>query len=111
MKAEINMLVSISRVALPLIAGGVLLATSAQAGTIILRNTDMPNVCGLEVSVGPNAPDAPVQQFGDLQAEWETQFDADKICFRFSNPPEACGGWTPWKCCEAGAGEQLCVLE
>jgi hypothetical protein len=49
------------------IAGAALaIATSALAGPIIVRNEDIPNVCGLEISVGPNAPDAPVQQFGEL---------------------------------------------
>jgi hypothetical protein len=40
------------------------IATSELSGPIIVRNEDIPNVCGLENSVGPNAPH--VQQFGEL---------------------------------------------
>jgi hypothetical protein len=96
---------------LSIVGAGIIFATSAIAGPIILRNEDIPNICGLEVSVGPNAPDAPAQQFGDLQGGWEQQFDANKVCFRVSNPPDVCGSWSDWKCCEAGEGEQLCAVE
>jgi len=87
-----------SLVTMAAVASIVSIASSALAAPIILRNEDIPNICGLEVSVGPNAPDAPAQQFGDLQPMWEQDFDANKICFRVSNPPDVCGSWSDWKC-------------
>ncbi len=105
------MAVSRSLATLAAVAAAVGIATSAFAGPIILRNEDIPNICGLEVSVGPNAPDAPVRQFGDLQPMWEQQFDADKICYRVSEPNDQCGTWSDWRCCESSGGETLCSVD
>ncbi len=88
-----------------------LLAQAALAGPILLRNDYSPSICGLEVSVGENAPDAPVQQFGGIQQPWEQSFDASKICYRVSTPPDSCGAWTDWRCCEAKEGESLCAID
>ncbi len=88
-----------------------LVAQTAFAGTITLRNEYFTEVCGVEVSVGENAPDAPVQQFGGIEQPWEQVFDADKICVRRSNPADTCGNWTDWHCCESGGGAALCALE
>lgn len=87
-----------------------LVAAQALAGPILLRNNESPNLCGLEVSVGENAPNAPVQSFGDLEMNWEQAFDANKLCYRVSEPPEMCGTWSDWRCCEAGDGETLCAI-
>lgn len=88
-----------------------LIAQAALAGPILLRNDYSPSICGLEVSVGENAPDAPVQQFGGIQQPWEQSFDAAKICYRVSTPPDTCGTWSDWRCCEAKDGESLCAIE
>lgn len=95
------------------VAAGVsiVIAGTAFAGPILLRNDYAPSVCGLEVSVGPNAPDAPVQQFGGIQQPWEQSFDAAKICYRVSEPPDTCGTWSNWRCCEAKDGESLCAIQ
>jgi|GEM_PF-3178080 len=94
------------------LAGAVAMtAQAALAGEIILRNEYAPEVCGLEVSVGDNAPDAPVQQFGDINQPWEQVFDAGKICYRVSTPPESCGTWTDWRCCEGTDGQSLCAIQ
>jgi hypothetical protein len=94
------------------LAGAVsLVAHAALAGPILLRNDYAPNICGLEVSVGDTAPDAPVQQFGGIQQPWEQSFDAGKICYRVSEPPDICGTWSDWRCCEAKDGESLCAIQ
>lgn len=86
-------------------------AAPAFAGPIFLESNEIPNICGLEVSVGPDAPASPVQQFGDIEPPWRQEFDSDKICYRVSNPPEACtGSWTEWRCCESSGGESLCSV-
>jgi len=86
------------------------IAGQALAGPILLRNEEAPNLCGLEVSVGENAPNGPVQSFGDLEINWEQSFDTNKLCYRVSEPPEMCGTWSDWRCCEAGDGEKLCSI-
>jgi hypothetical protein len=94
------------------LAGAVAMtAQSAFAGPIVLRNDYAPSICGLEVSVGENAPDAPVQQFGGIEQPWEQSFDATKICYRVSEPPDTCGTWSDWRCCEAKDGESLCAID
>jgi hypothetical protein len=100
-------------IALAFALAGVLgvMAQTALAGTITLRNEYFTEVCGIEVSVGDNAPDAPVQQFGGIEQPWEQVFDADKICVRRSDPVDSCGKWTEWHCCESGGGAALCALE
>jgi hypothetical protein len=92
-------------------AGAVaLIAGSALAGSIILRS-EVPSVCEVEVAVGPGAPNAPIQKFGDLTLPWEQIFDTDKLCVRYSEPPEQCGSWTDWHCCESSGAESLCVID
>lgn len=93
-----------------LVLTGTAVLSSTAIGQIFLESNEIPNVCGLEVSVGPNAPDAPVQQFGDLEPPWRQEFDAAKICYRVSNPPDVCGAWTEWRCCASSGGETLCAV-
>ena len=91
----------------------VLTATTgpANAGPIILENNASPNVCEVEVTVGPNAPEGPVQKFGDLEYNWRQVFDTNRLCYRVSEPPETCTGtWTDWRCGDAPAGESLCAM-
>lgn len=95
---------------LALAAAAILCVAPANAGPIFLESNEIPNICGLEVSVGPDAPNAPVQQFGDIEPPWRQEFDADKICYRVSNPPDTCAGWSDWRCCESSGGQTLCSV-
>jgi hypothetical protein len=93
------------------LAAAGLAAETCLAQKIILRNDYSPNICGLEVSVGDNAPDAPVQQFGGITQPWEQIFEAGKICYRVSQPPQDCNSMSDWRCCESSGDETLCAIQ
>jgi len=84
-------------------------ASQAQAEIVLRAETS--EFCEVEVSVGADAPNAPVQKFGDLTLPWEHIFDADKICFRHSVEDD-CDAFVDWQCCESSGGkETLCVID
>ncbi|MEJ8573967.1 hypothetical protein [Microbaculum marinum] len=92
---------------------GVMAAVSvpAVAATIILENNAGPNVCEVQVAIGPYAPEGPTENFGDLQFNWRRTFTTDKLCYRISEPPDDCSGvYSKWTCCESTGGETLCAM-
>lgn len=103
---------SIARPAVLVAALSLIPTGAALAGPIILENNAGPNVCEVQVSVGPDAPNGPIQTFGGLDFNWRQEIDADRLCYRVSVPPENCSGsFTDWRCCEAAGGESLCAIE
>lgn len=87
------------------IFGGLLglhFAGLALAGEVKLVSDTLDMVCRVEVSVGPDAPNAPVETFVDVAKGWSIT-KPEKLCYRRASTVDNCESgmtqWnTPWKC-------------
>ena len=74
----------------------------ASAGEVKLVSDTMDMVCRVEVTAGPDAPNAPVETYTDVKKDWSIT-KPDKLCYRRASTPENCDSgmtqWnTQWKC-------------
>jgi len=72
------------------------------AGEVKLVSDTMDMVCRVEVTAGPDAPNAPVETYTDVKKDWSIT-KPDKLCYRRASTPENCDSgmtqWnTQWKC-------------
>ena len=87
------------------------LASIAQAlaGEVKLVSDTLDMVCRVEVTSGPDAPNAPVETYTDVKRDWSIT-KPDKLCYRRASTPDNCDSgmtqWnTQWKCAaKAGSG-------
>ena len=76
----------------------------ASAGEVKLVSDTMDMVCRVEVTSGPNAPNAPIETYTDVKKDWSIT-KPDKLCYRRASTPDNCDSgmtqWnTQWKCTE-----------
>src|SRR3954467_15245884 len=76
----------------------------ASAGEVKLVSDTMDMVCRVEVTSGPDAPNAPVETYTDVKKDWSIT-KPDKLCYRRASTPDNCESgmtqWnTQWKCAE-----------
>jgi hypothetical protein len=76
----------------------------ASAGEVKLVSDTMDMVCRVEVTAGPDAPNAPVETYTDVKKDWSIT-KPDKLCYRRASTPDNCDSgmtqWnTQWKCAE-----------
>ena len=81
--------------------------TNALAGDVKLVSDTWGNVCGVEVTWGPDAPNGtPVEFHTDVPRNWSIT-KPDRLCYRRASTPDNCeSGMTQWKTqwkCAAGA--------
>jgi len=74
----------------------------ASAGEVKLVSDTMDMVCRVEVTAGPDAPNAPVETYTDVKKDWSIT-KPDKLCYRRASAPDNCDSgmtqWnTQWKC-------------
>jgi len=74
----------------------------ASAGEVKLVSDTMDMVCRVEVTAGPDAPNAPVETYTDVKKDWSIT-KPEKLCYRRASTPENCDSgmtqWnTQWKC-------------
>jgi hypothetical protein len=89
----------------------------ALAGDVKLVSDTWDNVCGVEISWGPNAPDdTHSEHFVDVETGWSIT-KPDKLCYRRAATPDNCDSgmtqWkTPWRCAtKPGAGVEELSLQ
>ena len=86
-----------------------LLPATASAGDVRLVSDTIEFVCRVEVTVGPDAPNGPVETHLDVKKGWSIT-RPDRLCYRRASTPENCESgmtqWnTPWRCAaKADAG-------
>ena len=69
---------------------------NTQAGDVKLVSDTMDMVCRVEVTSGPDAPDAPVETYSDVKRDWAIT-RPDKLCYRRASTPDNCdSGMTRW---------------
>jgi hypothetical protein len=78
----------------------------AWAGEVKLVSDTMDIVCRVEVTSGPDAPNAPVETYTDVKRDWSIT-KPDKLCYRRASTPENCESgmtqWnTQWRCVAKG---------
>ena len=76
----------------------------ASAGEVKLVSDTMDMICRVEVTSGPDAPNAPVETYTDVKKDWSIT-KPDKLCYRRASTPDNCDSgmtqWnTQWKCAE-----------
>ena len=76
----------------------------ASAGEVKLVSDTMDMVCRVEVTAGPDAPNAPVETYTDVKKDWSIT-KPGKLCYRRASTPDNCdSGMTQWntqcKCAE-----------
>ena len=76
----------------------------AFAGEVKLVSDTMDMICRVEVTSGPDAPNAPVETYTDVKKDWSIT-KPDKLCYRRASTPDNCDSgmtqWnTQWKCVE-----------
>jgi hypothetical protein len=74
----------------------------ASAGEVKLVSDTMDMICRVEVTSGPDAPNAPVETYTDVKKDWSIT-KPDKLCYRRASTPDNCDSgmtqWnTQWKC-------------
>ena len=74
------------------------------AGEVKLVSDTLDMICRVEVTSGPDAPNAPVETYTDVARGWSIT-KPDKLCYRRPTTPDNCDSgmtqWkTPWKCAE-----------
>jgi hypothetical protein len=74
----------------------------ASAGDVRLVSDTIDMICRVEVTSGPDAPDAPVETYVDVTKGWSLT-KPDKLCYRRASTPDNCDSgmtqWnTQWKC-------------
>ena len=74
----------------------------ASAGEVKLVSDTMDMICRVEVTSGPDAPNAPVETYTDVRKDWSIT-KPDKLCYRRASTPDNCDSgmtqWnTQWKC-------------
>lgn len=74
----------------------------ASAGEIKLVSDTLDMVCRVEVTSGPDAPNAPVETYTDVAKGWSLT-KPDRLCYRRASTVDNCESgmtqWnTPWKC-------------
>lgn len=82
--------------------------THALAGDVKLVSDTLENVCGVEITWGPEAPNGtPVEIHADVSKNWSIT-KPDRLCYRRPTTPDNCdSGMTQWKTqwkCAASAG-------
>ena len=89
----------------------------AFAGDVKLVSDTWDEVCRVEVTWGPNAPEStPVEQFLDVKRNWSIT-RPERLCYRRASTPDNCDSgmtqWnTQWKCAaSAGAGTEQLSLQ
>jgi hypothetical protein len=82
----------------------------ALAGDIKLVSDTWDNICRVEVTWGPDAPNGtPVEHHADVSRNWSV-IKPDRLCYRRASTPDNCDSgmtqWnTPWKCAaKTGSG-------
>jgi hypothetical protein len=80
----------------------------ALAGEVKLVSDTWDEVCRVEITWGPAAPEGtPVEQFLDVKKHWSIT-KPDRLCYRRASTPDNCdSGMTQWNTqwkCAAGAG-------
>ena len=80
------------------------LASIAQAwaGEVKLVSDTIDLICRVEITSGPDAPNAPVETYIDVKKDWSIT-KPDKLCYRRASAPDNCDSgmtqWnTQWKC-------------
>jgi hypothetical protein len=82
---------------------------AAAAGEIKLVSDTLDMICRVEVSTGPDAPNAAVETYVDVAKGWSIT-KPDRLCYRRASTVDNCDSgmtqWnTPWKCvARAGTG-------
>ena len=76
----------------------------ASAGDVKLVSDTMDMICRVEVTSGPDAPNAPVETYTDVIKGWSIT-KPDRLCYRRASTPDNCDSgmtqWnTQWKCAE-----------
>jgi hypothetical protein len=72
------------------------LMAQASAGEVKLVSDTMDMVCRVEVTSGPDAPDAPIETYTDVKKDWSIT-KPDKLCYRRAATPDNCdSGMTRW---------------
>jgi len=91
--------------------------TYARAGDVKLVSDTWDNVCRVEVTWGPNAPDGtPVEYHPEVSRNWSIT-KPDRLCYRRASTPDNCDSgmtqWkTQWKCTDkAGSGTEEISLQ
>lgn len=74
----------------------------AAAGEIRLVSDTLDMICRVEVTTGPDAPNAPVETFVDVAKGWSIT-KPERLCYRRASTVDNCDSgmtqWnTPWKC-------------
>ena len=74
----------------------------ASAGEVKLVSDTMDMICRVEVTSGPDAPNAPVETYTDVKRDWSIT-KPDRLCYRRASTPDNCDSgmtqWnTQWKC-------------
>ena len=74
----------------------------ASAGEVKLVSDTMDIVCRVEITSGPDAPNAPIETYIDVKKDWSIT-KPDKLCYRRASTPDNCESgmtqWnTQWKC-------------
>lgn len=83
------------------------LGQKANATSITLDTTDT-ELCEVQVTIGPEAPNGPIHRFTDIDTDDRYTFQTNKLCNRRSVGGEACTDeYTEWACCEAKDGEDI----
>jgi len=83
--------------------------TNALAGDVKLVSDTWENVCGVEITWGPDAPNGTPSEFHtDVPRNWSIT-KPDRLCYRRASTPDNCdSGMTQWKTqwkCAASAGD------
>ena len=74
----------------------------AAAGEVKLVSDTIDMICRVEVTSGPDAPNARVETYTDVAMGWSIT-KAEKLCYRRASTPDNCDSgmtqWnTQWKC-------------
>jgi hypothetical protein len=86
-------------------------AAYAFAGDVKLVSDTLDNVCMVEITWGPDAPNGtPVEHHNDVSRNWSIT-KPDRLCYRRASTPDNCdSGMTQWKTqwkCAAKAGSGI----
>ena len=107
-----------TRFFLGIVAGLLALGSTAQAssGEVKLVSGTFDEICRVEVTSGPDAPNAPVETHVDVKKGWSITKQG-KLCYRRASTVDNCDSgmtqWnTQWKCAEkADSGIEELSLE
>jgi len=79
----------------------------AVAGDVKLVSDTWDNVCGVEITSGPDAPNGTAEVHTDVPKGWSVT-RPDRLCYRRASSPDNCdSGMTQWKTqwkCAASTG-------